>query len=113
MDCVLIQAGKAHEIWRNTLKVGLQSRYAPEILAAIVEVASDTVFGGYLWDGVAFSPPPPPPPRDLDAEARAIPRHARAQVLYYLRDKLKRNPTATERQAAIEALVQAYKDVGP
>lgn len=50
---------------------------------------------------------------DVDRAARQIPRHVRAQVLYYLRDKLGRNPTGAERAAAIEALVQAYKDVGP
>ena len=50
---------------------------------------------------------------ELDSTARDIPRHVRALVLYYLRDKLGRNPSAAERQAAIEALVQAYKDIGP
>lgn len=113
MDCVLIQHGKAHEIWRNTRKVDLQTRYTAELVAAIVETADAAVRLGDLWDGTSFWPPPPLPPRDLDAEARQIPRHVRALVLYYLRDTLRRNPTAAERQAAIEALVTAYTDVGP
>lgn len=50
---------------------------------------------------------------ELDRDARAIPRHVRAQLLYCLRDKLQRTPTRAEHQAAIDALVQAYKDVGP
>jgi hypothetical protein len=35
----------------------------------------------------------------------------KAILLYYLRDKLARNPTAAERQAAMAAFKQAYKDV--
>lgn len=112
-DCVLIQDGKAHEIWRNTRKVDLQTRYTSELVAAIVETPSGTVQVGHRWNGTTFSPPPPAPPADLDAEARAIPRHVRAMVLYQLRDKLQRTPTAAERRAAIEELVQAYKDVEP
>lgn len=62
MDCVLIQHGKAHEIWRDTRKADLQTRYAPSILAAMVEVAAGTVQPGDLWDGIAFSSPPVPAP---------------------------------------------------
>src|SRR3990167_5869359 len=47
---------------------------------------------------------------ELDTEARQMPRHVRAWMLFYLRDKLGRNPTQTERQAARDALIQAYKD---
>lgn len=113
-DCVLIQNGQAHQIWRNTRKADLQTRYAPGIVANIVEVPSGTVEQGHLWDGTSFSPPPAPPARDVDREARDIPRHVRALVLFYLRDKLQRAPTVAERQAAIEALVQSYKDAaGP
>jgi hypothetical protein len=35
----------------------------------------------------------------------------RAWLLLYLRDTLKRNPTAAERQAAMAAFKQAYQDV--
>ena len=52
---------------------------------------------------------------ELDAEAQqtALPRPMRAWMLFYLRDKLGRNPTLAERQAARDAFVAAYKDVGP
>jgi hypothetical protein len=36
----------------------------------------------------------------------------KAFILFYLRDKLGRNPTGAERTAARDAFVQAYKDVG-
>lgn len=39
-------------------------------------------------------------------------RVVRALVLFYLRDKLGRDPTAPERQAARDAFIQAFKDVG-
>lgn len=110
MDCVLIQYGKAHEIWRNTRKVDLQTRYTSELVAAIVETVDGAVQEGDLWDGATFSPPPPPPARDIAAEARQ-PRHVRALVLFYLRRTLGREPTAVERFAAIEDLVKAYKDL--
>lgn len=110
-DCVLIQDGKAHEIWRDTRTADLRTRYAPGILANVVEVVSGTVSPRDLWDGTQFSSPPPPPKRDIDAEARQIPRHVRAQVLFYLRRTLAREPTLAERNAAIEDLVKAYKDL--
>ena len=113
MDCVLIQNGRAHEIWRKTRKADLRDYVTSEILAATVETPEGAVTAGDVWDGTTFAPPPVPPVVTLDAEARAIPRHVRALVLYYLRDKLVRQPTAEERQVAIEALVRAYKDVSP
>ena|SRR3990167_2163281 len=50
---------------------------------------------------------------ELDTEARQMPRAMRAWMLFYLRDKLGRNPTQAERRAARDALIQAFKDVGP
>lgn len=50
---------------------------------------------------------------DMEAQRIAAPRWMRAWVLFYLRDTLGRNPTLAERQAARDALIQAYKDVGP
>ena len=67
MDCVLIQHGKAHEIWRRTRKTELQDRYTQEILDAIVETADDAVQPGHLWDGTTFSAPPAPLQEDQAA----------------------------------------------
>lgn len=48
---------------------------------------------------------------DATAKQAAVPRAVKAMLLFYLRDKLGRNPTAAERAAARDAFVQAYKDV--
>ena len=72
MDCILIQHGKAHEIWRRTAKATLTTRYAPDILSAIVETAEDVVQPGDLWDGATFSAPPVPPPEDPAATLAAL-----------------------------------------
>lgn len=50
---------------------------------------------------------------DIEAQQTALPRPMRAWMLFYLRDKLGRNPTLAERQAARDAFIAAYKDVGP
>lgn len=115
MDCVLIQHGKAHQIWRATRKADLRTQYSAEILSSIVETVDGVVQAGDLWDGTAFSPSPTPDVVDLDTQAReaTAPRVLRAWLLFYLRDKLGRQPTLAERQAAQNALSQAYKDVGP
>ena len=64
MDCVLIQNGRAHEIWRRMRKMDLVDRYSGEFLAAIVETAEDVVHSGDVWNGTTFSAPPPPPPEN-------------------------------------------------
>jgi hypothetical protein len=61
VDSILIQNGKAHEIWRGTAKKNLPPLHA-DLVAQIVEVPDDTVNGGDLWDGKVFTVPPTPIP---------------------------------------------------
>jgi len=67
-DLVLIQNGVAHEIVRNTTKAAFcyetpegesepRPKFHPDVVAAYVEVESDTVFEDYAWNGSAFVPP--------------------------------------------------------
>jgi hypothetical protein len=86
MDCILIQAGRAHEIWPNTTKSALcykvhdgeiEARpiFPPDTIAAIVEVAGGSVQVGATWDGSTFTNPPAPPQPTL-AEYTAAKRYA-------------------------------------
>lgn len=54
MDCVLIQAGAAHEIWRGTSKAQLTEKFAPAILDAVVETALPVDIK-FTWNGTAFT----------------------------------------------------------
>lgn len=60
MTKVLIQNGKVHEIFGNTVPP-----LTPELVAQIVD-APPAVKEGWLYNGVAFTPPPPRPPRPPD-----------------------------------------------
>ena len=56
MNCVLIKNGRAHEIWPDTVKKELVSRFTSEVLNSIVETTA-IVRLGYKWDGNEFIPP--------------------------------------------------------
>lgn len=60
-DCILIQLGRAHEIWRDTRKADLPPLH-PDLLALIVEQPAGAVSDGDLWDAEAgtFTAEPPP-----------------------------------------------------
>ena len=74
VDSILVQNGKAHEIWRGIAKSDLPPLHK-DILANIVEAPDGTVNEKHLWDGTKFSAPPvpipPPPKRNLEAELDA------------------------------------------
>ena len=56
-DVVLVQFGKAHEIFPNMTLSQMQSRFHPSLVAQMVEVPTGTVEQHYLWDGENFTPP--------------------------------------------------------
>lgn len=59
-DVILIQQGKAWDIFPNFALAQMTNRFHPNLVAVMVEVPSGTVNYGDLWDGATFSPPPPP-----------------------------------------------------
>lgn len=60
IDSVLIQDGRAHQIWPGKSKTELPPLHR-DFLARVVEVHAGTVAAGDLWDGYAFTTPPAPP----------------------------------------------------
>ena len=67
MDCILIQNGKAHQIWSGISKADLcfkihegesdaRAIFSPAIFSAIIEVESDAVNEGDEWNGARFTP---------------------------------------------------------
>jgi hypothetical protein len=48
-DCVLIQNGKAHEIWRDRQKVELRPM-TQELLDCVVEVPAGSASYGAVWN---------------------------------------------------------------
>lgn len=63
-DCVLIQHGRAHQIWRGKSK-GLLPPLHPDLVAQIVEAESNTVAEGDAWTGAAFEKPAAPDPKHV------------------------------------------------
>lgn len=60
-DVVLIQNSVAHEIFRNTTLEEVGTRFHADLVAQMVEVASNSVNDQDVWDGHTFSAPPPLP----------------------------------------------------
>jgi hypothetical protein len=71
MDCVLIQDGRAHQIWPDTTKHALcykvhegetspRAVFPQALIDAIREVEAGSVQIGATWDGEAFTNPPEP-----------------------------------------------------
>lgn len=74
-DTVLIQHGKAHEIFAGRTLAEMALRRHPDLVAAMVEAADGSVEVGDVWDGSAFSRPVPPVlprGRDVFAEIDAL-----------------------------------------
>lgn len=61
IDSILIQDGRAHQIWRGVAKADLPPLH-PDLVAQIVEAAANTVNEGYIFnDDLQFVAPPPQP----------------------------------------------------
>ncbi len=58
-DVVLIQNGKAHEIFHNVSLAQMTGRFHADLVAQMVEVPSETVNENDIWDGENFSAPTP------------------------------------------------------
>lgn len=67
-DSILIQHGRAHEIWRGKSKSELPP-FTPSLLDSIVEADSGAVNEGDQWDGVSFTPPSTEP----ETQATVVP----------------------------------------
>ncbi|MBX9750915.1 MAG: hypothetical protein K5Q68_15105 [Roseococcus sp.] len=74
----------------------LAERFHPALVAAMVE-AGPEVQPGWLWDGVAFTPPPPPPPAPPPPAPMVI-------ALWQFRRELRARGWWEDVQAAIAAL---------
>lgn len=55
-DCILIQNGRAHEIWRGKKKVELPPLH-PDLLANVVEVETSDTQEGDVWKNRKFTRP--------------------------------------------------------
>ena len=106
MDCVLIQHGKAYEIWRETSKASLVSQYAPTILSAIVETASGAAQSGDLWDGNFFSVPPVTPAPSLRETAHVASRQREILVTCAMFVRAKLGVTAWNKLSTQEKIDQ-------
>jgi hypothetical protein len=75
-DTVLVQDGKAHEIFAGRTLEDMAKRRHPEVVKLMVEVRDGAVELGDVWDGSGFSKPviptEPPRPRDPIAELDAL-----------------------------------------
>lgn len=55
LDVILIQHGRAHEIWRGKTLDELRPLYHADLVAQMVEMPADSVQSGWLWNGTTFS----------------------------------------------------------
>ena len=79
-DSILIQNGKAHEVWRGIAKADLPS-FHRDLVKQIVEAAEGTVNGGDIWDGASFSAPTAPVPPPVLTRAEKFDKVAETQGL--------------------------------
>lgn len=82
MDVILIHDGRAREVFAGRTLSEMSSRFAPDLVAAMVEVESDSVAPGDVWDGSSFAPEPPPavPPPSADDVRAECSRRMQAMV---------------------------------
>ncbi|MCF2522354.1 hypothetical protein [Bradyrhizobium sp. G127] len=58
MDSILVQNGRAHQIWRGVAKDSIPPM-TPELMDCVVEAEAGLVDDGDIWSGSAFSKPSP------------------------------------------------------
>lgn len=64
VDSILIQNGRAHQIWRNAT-IAMAPPMTADLMAQIVEFPAGTVNEGDLWDGANFVAPAAPVPASI------------------------------------------------
>jgi hypothetical protein len=57
MDCVLVVAGRVHEVWPNTAKSSLSTRFTADLLSSIAEVSPGAAKPGDFQVSAGFHRP--------------------------------------------------------
>ena len=102
MDVILIQAGRAHEVFRGSNLADMKGRFTDDLLGNMVEVPTGSVDVGYIWDGRTFARPTPAPIDELKSfYLRAVNDEAEKVRLRYV------TPGSAKSQVYQEKFAQA------